>query len=59
MSSSRERELWSAFVRQREEGKVDKPARKRRAKKPEPPTQAENDAVLDELVASSVKEAEP
>jgi hypothetical protein len=41
--SSRERQLWTEFVRQREERKADKPARKRRVKKPEP-TPAELEA---------------
>jgi hypothetical protein len=34
--SSRERQLWTEFVRKREERKDERPARKPRAKKPEP-----------------------
>jgi hypothetical protein len=41
--SSRERQLWTEFVRKREGCKDDKQARKRRAKKPQP-TPAELDA---------------
>jgi hypothetical protein len=48
--SGRERQLWTEFVRKREERKDEKPARKRRTKKPQP-TPAEREAVLDDLVA--------
>jgi hypothetical protein len=48
--SGRERQLWTEFVRKREERKGEKQARKRRAKKPQP-TPAEREAVLDDLVA--------
>jgi len=51
--SGRERQLWTEFVRKREERKDEKQARKRRAKKPQP-TPAE----LDDLVGS-VKESKP
>jgi hypothetical protein len=34
--SGRERQLWTEFVRKREERKDEKQARKRRAKKPQP-----------------------
>jgi hypothetical protein len=44
----RERQAWTEFVRKREERKHEKPARKRRPKKPQP-SQAECDAVLDDL----------
>jgi len=53
----RERQLWTEFVRKREERKDEKPARKRRAKKPQP-TPAELEAALDDLVGS-VKESKP
>ena len=56
--SSRERQLWTEFVRKREGRKDEKPARKRRAKKRPEPTPAELDAVLDDLVGS-VKESKP
>ena len=46
--SSRERQLWTEFVRKREGRKDEKPARKRRAKKPQP-TPAELEAALDDL----------
>jgi len=46
--SSRERQLWTEFVRKREERKNEKPARKRRSKKPQP-TPAELEAALDDL----------
>jgi hypothetical protein len=55
--SGRERQLWTEFVRKREERKDEKQARKRRAKKPQP-TPAELDAALDDLVGS-VKESKP
>jgi hypothetical protein len=44
--SDRERQLWTEFVRKREERKDGKPARKRRARKPQP-TPAELEAALD------------
>jgi hypothetical protein len=50
--SSRERQLWTEFVRKREGCKDDKPARKRRAKKPQP-TPAELEAALDSLVTEA------
>jgi hypothetical protein len=46
--SCRERQLWTEFVRQREERKDEKQARKRRAEKPRP-TPAELEAALDDL----------
>ena len=46
--SSRERQLWTEFVRKREGRKDEKPARKSRAKKPGP-TPAELEAALDDL----------
>jgi hypothetical protein len=55
--SSRERQLWTEFVRKREQRKDEKPARKRRSKRPEP-TPAELEAALDDLVGS-VKESKP
>ena len=45
----RERQQWTEFVRQREERKADKPAKKRRPKKPEP-TPEELEAALDDLL---------
>jgi hypothetical protein len=54
----RERQQWTEFVRQREACKADKPVRKRRPRKPEQPTQAELDVVLDDLVGS-VKDSKP
>jgi hypothetical protein len=49
--SSRERQLWTEFVRKREERKDDKPRRPRTRKKPEL-SQAERDAALDDLTGS-------
>ena len=46
--SSRELQLWTEFVRKREERRDEKPARKRRAKRSEP-TPAELEAALDGL----------
>jgi hypothetical protein len=46
--SGRERQLWTEFVRKREERRDEKQARKRRAKKPQP-TPAELEAALDDL----------
>jgi hypothetical protein len=43
-----ERQLWTEFVRKREGRKNEKPARKRRAKKPQP-TRVELEAALDDL----------
>jgi len=48
--SGRERQLWTEFVRKREERKDDKPARKRRAKKRPEPTPVELEAALDDLL---------
>jgi hypothetical protein len=55
--SGRERQLWTEFVRKREERRDEKQARKRRAKKPQP-TPAELEAALEDLVGS-VKESKP
>jgi hypothetical protein len=52
--SSRERQLWTEFVRKREGCKDDKPARKRRAKKPQP-TPAELEAALDDLTTEATR----
>jgi hypothetical protein len=46
---SRERQLWTEYVRKVEERKNEKQARKRRVKKPEP-TPAELEAALDDLL---------
>ena len=46
--SSQERQLWTEFVRKREGRKNEKPARKGRAKQPEP-APAELEAALDDL----------
>ena len=46
----RERQLWTEFVRQREERNDEKQTRKRRAKKGPEPTPAELEAALDDLV---------
>jgi hypothetical protein len=58
--SSRGRQLWTEFVRKREGRKDEKPARKRRAKKPQP-TPAELEAALDDLTteAEGRREARP
>jgi len=50
--SSRERQLWTEFVRKREGRKDDNPARKRRPRKSEP-TPAELEAALDSLVTEA------
>ena len=50
--SSRERQQRTEFDRKREARKDEKPARKRRAKKPQP-TPAELEAALDDLVRES------
>jgi hypothetical protein len=50
--SGRERQLWTEFVRKREERKDEKQARKRRAKKPEP-TPAELEQALNDLVTEA------
>ena len=47
----RERQLWTEYVRQLER-KNEKPARKRRAKKPQP-TPAELEQALDSLVTEA------
>jgi len=52
--SSRERQLWTEFVRKREGRKDEKPARKSRAKKPGP-TPAELEAALDELTTEATR----
>ena len=52
--SSRERQLWTEFVRKRKECKDEKLARKPRAKKPQP-TPAELEAALDDLVAEATQ----
>ena len=52
--SSRERQLWTEFVRKREGRKDEKPARKRRAKKPQP-TPAELEAALDDLTTEATR----
>jgi hypothetical protein len=58
--SGRERQLWTEFVRKREERKDEKPARKRRSKQPQP-TPAELEAELDDLTkeAEGRREARP
>jgi hypothetical protein len=48
----RERQQWTEYVRQLEARKSAKPARKRRAKKPEP-SQAELEAALDDLTGGN------
>jgi hypothetical protein len=50
--SGRERQLWTEFVRKREERKDEKQARKQRAKKPQP-TPAELEAALDMISPTS------
>ena len=50
--SSRERQLWTEFVRKREGCKDEKPARKGRSKKPQP-TPAEFEQALDSLVTEA------
>ena len=52
--SSRERQLWTEFVRKREGRKDEKPARKRRAKKPQP-TPAELEAALNDLTREATQ----
>ena len=47
-----ERRLWTEYVRQLEARKNAKPARKRRARKPEP-TPQELEQVLDDLVSEA------
>jgi hypothetical protein len=54
--SSRERQLWTEFVRKREGRKDEKPARKRRAKKPQP-TPAQMEAELDDLTTEATQRA--
>ena len=51
--SGRERQLWTEFVRKREERKDDKPARKRRAKKRPEPAPAELEVALDDLTTEA------
>ena len=46
---NRERQLWTEFVRKREERKDKKPRKSRVEKKPEA-SQAERDAALDDLI---------
>jgi hypothetical protein len=50
----RERQLWTEFVRKREERKDDKPVRKRRSKIPQP-TPAELEAALDDLTTEATR----
>jgi hypothetical protein len=50
--SSRERQLWTEFVRKRERRKDDKPRRPRTEKKPKV-SQAEFDAALDDLTRAA------
>ena len=52
--SSRERQLWTEFVCKHKGRKDEKPARKRRAKKPQP-TPAELEAALDELTKEATR----
>ena len=52
--SGRERQLWTAFVRKREERKDEKQAGKRRAKKPQP-IPAELEAALDDLTREATQ----
>jgi hypothetical protein len=52
--SSRKRQLWTEFVRKREGREDEKPARKRRAKKPQP-TPAELEAALDDLTTEATR----
>ena len=52
--SSRERQLWTEFVRKREGRKDDKPVRKRRAREPQP-TPAELEAALDDLTTKATR----
>jgi hypothetical protein len=52
--SGRERQLWTEFVREREEREDEKQARKRRAKKPQP-TPAELEAALDDLTREATR----
>ena len=52
--SRRERQLWTEFVRKRAERKDSKPARKRRAKAPQP-TPAELEAALDDLTTEAMR----
>jgi len=49
-----EHQLWTEFVRKREERKDEKQARKRRAKKPQP-TPVELEAVLDDLTREATQ----
>jgi hypothetical protein len=49
----RERQLWTEFVRQREERNDEKQTRKRRAKKGPEPTPAELEAALDDLTTEA------
>jgi hypothetical protein len=51
--SSRERQLWTEFVRQREERNDERQTRKRRAKKGPEPTPAELEAALDDLTTEA------
>jgi hypothetical protein len=53
--SSRERQLWTEFVRKREGCKDNKPARKRRAKKQPLFSPAELEAALDDLTAEATR----
>jgi hypothetical protein len=53
--SSRERQLWTEFVRKREGRKDEKQARKRRAKKRPEPTPAELEAALYDLTKEATR----
>jgi len=54
----RERQLWTEFVRKREEHKDEEPARKRRSKKPPRFSLAELEAALDDLIAEHASRAD-
>ena len=51
----RERQLWTEFVRQREERNDEKQTRKRRTKKGPEPTPAELEAALDDLTTEAMR----
>ena len=52
--SSRERQLWTEFVRKREGRKDEKPARKWRPREPQP-TPAELEVALDDLTTEATR----
>jgi hypothetical protein len=54
--SSRERQLWTEYVRNIEERKDENQARKRRAQKPQP-TPAQMEAELDDLTTEAKQRA--